>query len=223
MEIQPFSFFVKTQKMSNLENLFFQFEKYSLKYYYFQISHSYYLFLFGKVNAPEVWDFFYESLPILEELNTKQRKLRSLRGFLLYALEILETAGEDNIQVLATNLPPLFWKRVKDVIRQNQKGVLLNFLFRDSDQLTFPPKVCCEEILQTLQTEINILKNKVEVLEATTNFLLAADRGLAREVSIAYLTGIPSDVTPAIFKGNFIRPNEIEEEEQLQSIKEPVA
>jgi len=39
---------------------------------------------------------------VIEELDSKQRKIRSLRGFFLYALEIMEK-GED-YEILKTNL-----------------------------------------------------------------------------------------------------------------------
>ena len=59
-------------------------------------------------NSADGLSFCYEKLQILEELNKKQRKLLSLRGFLLYVLQILEMEREENIRVLKTNFPPLF-------------------------------------------------------------------------------------------------------------------
>ena len=64
---------------------------------------------------------------MIQELDSKKRKIRSLRGFFLYALEIMET-GKD-YEILSTNLQPFFWRKVKTIIRQNKKGALLEFLF----------------------------------------------------------------------------------------------
>lgn len=49
-----------------------------------------------------------------------------MREFFLYALEILKT-GKD-YQILQTNLQPFFWRKVKNIIRQNKKGALSGFL-----------------------------------------------------------------------------------------------
>jgi hypothetical protein len=155
---EPFSFFVKIEKISNADTFFPTLETYSLKYSYFQIDSNYYLFLFGKTHLTEILDFCYQSLLILEELNTKQRKLRSLRGFILYVLEIIEKDQDKNMTVLKTNLPPFFWVRVKEVIRQNQKGLLNKFLFGTSN-------LSMEDLLQNLQTEVIGLKNRLTSLE----------------------------------------------------------
>jgi hypothetical protein len=77
-------------------------------------------------------DFFYQSFEdmsanILEELDTKQRKIRSLRGFFLYDLETMDN-GKD-LEILTTNLKPSFWRKLKTILRQNKKEVLLRFLF----------------------------------------------------------------------------------------------
>jgi len=55
---------------------------------------------------------------IHKELDSKQRKIRSFRGFFLYALEIMEM--RENYEILKTNLQPFFWRKVKTIIRQNQ-------------------------------------------------------------------------------------------------------
>lgn len=106
----------------------------------------------------------------MEELNKKQRKLRSVRGFFLYVSEILEKGGDKNIEVLETNFPPLFWKRVKDVLRQNKKGALTELLFGTSNSSIKKSKISLEELaqnLQTLQIQVNLLKDKVKYLESS--------------------------------------------------------
>jgi hypothetical protein len=102
--------------------------------------------------------------PILNELDTKERKLRSLRGFFLYALEIMNN-GKD-LQILTTNLKISFWRNLKTILRQNKKEVLLRFLFgrgysyqgsiSNSDTI---------EMIQNLQNQVNSLQQKVNNLE----------------------------------------------------------
>jgi len=65
---------------------------------------------------------------VIQEWDSKQRKIRSLRGFFLYALEIMEN-GED-YKILSTNLQAFFWRKVKNVIRQNKKPALHEFLLK---------------------------------------------------------------------------------------------
>ena len=56
----------------------------------------------------------YQSIDVIQELDYKQRKILSLIGFFLYALEIIEN-GKD-YQILETNLQPFFWD-----LRSNSK------------------------------------------------------------------------------------------------------
>lgn len=55
-----------------------------------------------------------------------------------------------NYEILQTNLQPFFWKKVKNIIRQNKKAALQEFLFgKDEDRkpdtkgsnLTLDPKI----------------------------------------------------------------------------------
>jgi len=96
-------------------------------------------------------------------LGSKQRKLRSFRGFLLYALEIME-AGKD-VEILKTNLQPFFWKKAKASIRQNQKKDLLEFLFGDNYQGSISNSDT-REMIQNLQNQVNSLKERVFDLES---------------------------------------------------------
>jgi len=92
--------------------------------------------------------------------------IRSFRGFFLYALEIMQT-GKD-YEILTTNLQPFFWRKVKNIIRQNKKGALLEFLFgkaevnQDQTDLCFPH---LEDQIQTLQNQVNSLQQKIIELE----------------------------------------------------------
>lgn len=61
---------------------------------------NYYLFLFSQKSIDI--NFFYQSVEIIEELDSKQRKVLSLRSFFLYALEMMEK-GKD-YKILKINL-----------------------------------------------------------------------------------------------------------------------
>jgi hypothetical protein len=87
----------------------------------------------------------YESVQVVDQLNSRKREIRSIRGFILYALEIMET--DKNYQILETNLEPFFWKNVKRVINQNKKNGLQDFLFPVD------------------QVDIESLKKKIQYLE----------------------------------------------------------
>ena len=107
---------------------------------------------------------------MIQELDSKQRKIRSLRGFFLYALEIIENAQD--YEILSTNLQPFFWKKVKNIIRQNKKGALLEFLFGsdngrgDSYQSSSPTVKILEDQIQALKNQINSLQQKIIQLES---------------------------------------------------------
>ena len=72
---------------------------------YFQVNQKYYLFFYTEKSI-EI-DFLYQGVDVIQELDSKKRKIRSLRGFFLYALEILKNAKD--YQILDTNLQPFFW------------------------------------------------------------------------------------------------------------------
>ena len=90
------------------------------------MDQNYYLFFYSQKSIQI--DFLYQSVTVIQELDSKQRKIRSLRGFFLYVLEIIED-GKD-YEILQTNLQPFFWRKVKNIIRQNKKSALHEFLFR---------------------------------------------------------------------------------------------
>ena len=99
-------------------------------------------------------NFIYQSIDVIEELDSKQRKLRSFRGFFLYALEIMEK-GKD-YEILTTNLQPFFWRKVKNIIRQNQKAALQEFLF-EKDENSNPNKEASNPRIQILEDQIQNL------------------------------------------------------------------
>lgn len=108
------------------------------------------------------------SLVVIKELDTKKRKIRSVRGLLIYAWEIIQ--DEKLITVIKTNFQPLFWGRLKNVLRQNKKNCLLNFLFENSnlinqsfDQEQFITKI------EKLERELFLVKEKLERLNKVSS------------------------------------------------------
>ncbi len=105
---------------------------------------------------------------MIQEFDSKQRKIRSLRGFFLYALEIIENAQD--YEILSTNFQPFFWKKVKNITRQNKKGALVEFLFGsdngrgDSYQSSSP---ALDAKIQNLQNQVNSLQDRISDLETT--------------------------------------------------------
>ena len=78
-------------------------------------------------------------------------------------------------EILETNLQPFFWRKVKTIIRQNQKGALLEFLFGSTygrgevstilDTSSSPTVKILEDQNQALQKSYNALRSQVESLQ----------------------------------------------------------
>ena len=68
--------------------------------------------------------------------------------------------GED-YEILKTNLQPFFWRKVKNIIRQNKKDALLEFLFGKAE-LTQDQTL---GLIPHIQDQIQSLKNQVSSLE----------------------------------------------------------
>jgi hypothetical protein len=151
------AFFFQTQQIPDDTILFNEFKQQKIFFSYFQVDQKYYLFFYSQKSI-EI-DFLSQSVDIIQELDSKQGKIRSLRSFFLYALEIMET-GKD-YEILDTNLKPFFWRKVKNIIRQNKKAALQEFLFGTTET-----KVDIEEKIQILETQVSSLQQKVINLEA---------------------------------------------------------
>ena len=141
----------------------------------FLVENKYYLFFYAQKSIDT--HFLYKSVDVLQELDSKQRKIRSLRGFFLYALEIIENAKD--YEILSTNLQPFFWRKVENIIRQNKKGALLEFLFGSTIGTGTSYEglnLTLEETIQNLQDQVNSLQNRIIELENQTNHLKDALR-----------------------------------------------
>ena len=173
-------FFFQRQQIPDSSSIFNQLKEQKIFYSYFQVDQNYYLFLFSQ--KPIDINFLYQSDEIIQELDSKQRKIRSLRGFFLYALEIIQNG--DNYEILKTNLQPFFWKKVKDIIRQNKKSALQEFLFGKEKEASNPRIQILEDQIQNLQNQVDSLQEKIiqlkqnQTLEIkkTLNELLKASR-----------------------------------------------
>lgn len=122
------AFLLKTEKieMSKFQKI----ENENIFYFHFLVNEIYYLFIFRK--EPIDLKFIYQFIEVLEILDSRERRIRSIRGLILYALEIMEK--DEKFQVLETNLEPFFWKNIQRVIRQNQRSGLENYLFSNDSK-----------------------------------------------------------------------------------------
>jgi hypothetical protein len=174
------AFFFQTQQIHDNSNIFDKFKKQKIFFSYFQVDQNYYLFFYAQKYIDI--DFLYHSADVIQELDSKQRKIRSLRGFFLYALEIMET-GKD-YEILNTNLQPFFWRKVKNIIRQNKKAALHEFLFgsdsgRGDSYQGSNPQV--EDTIANLQNQIDSLEEKIvqlenQIIDSNKNVLSEATR-----------------------------------------------
>jgi len=165
MNTQQTAFFFEIQQIPEDSKIFDELQNQQVCFSYFQVNQKYYLFVYQQkfIDIDRIEPFIH----ILDELDTKQRKIRSLRGFFLYALEILEN-GQD-YQILKTNLQPSFWRKLKTILRQNKKIVLLQFLFgKDEDNKLVNQgwNPAFDDRIQNLQNQINSLQQKIIQLES---------------------------------------------------------
>lgn len=158
------SYFFQVQKITDnkIQILSDEWEDKNISFTYFEVDLKYYLFFYAK--TPIFLDFIYQHVSIIQELNYKTRKIRSIRGFLLYVLETMNTKNGHNI--IATNLPPLFWTKVKDVLRQNKKGIIEKFLFSSNESTSSETKLNFKVEIKNIYTQISLLQQKIAELES---------------------------------------------------------
>jgi hypothetical protein len=171
-------------------------------------------------------------------LDSKQRKIRSLRGFFLYALEIFENAKD--YEILHTNLQPFFWRKVKNIIRQNKKGALLEFLFGSNHSIGEDKRSKVEgsnpdldqqltsfkETMKLLQNQVDSLQEKIIELE-TQILTKDPDRNMDAEGTRIRLKASErseqGDSTlnqiQAQNGANFVTLSQISEKERIEIIK----
>lgn len=145
------AFLFETEEIN--EKVFEKFESEEISYSYFSALQKYYLFGFQK--EPLNLNDLYQWIQVREHLDSKKRRIRSIRGFILYVLEIMEK--DKNYKILKTNLKPFFWRNVEWVLHQNKKDGLTNFLFPIQNLEVQNLKITIEE----LKKENIALKNQL--------------------------------------------------------------
>ena len=112
-------FFFQIQQIPDDTILFNELKWQESFFSYFQADKNYYLFLYAQQSIDR--NLLYQSVDVIQELDSKQRKIRSPRGFFLYffmpvrsahsaliaSVEIVQN-GKD-YEILETNLQPFFW------------------------------------------------------------------------------------------------------------------
>ena len=169
-----YAFFFQTKQIPDDTILFNEFKQQNIFFSYFQVEQAagdqnYYLFLYADESRLKLRqqsidiNFLYQSVEIIQELNSKKRKIRSLRAYFLYALEIIQN-GKD-YEILETNLQPFFWKKVHNIIRQNKKVALQEFLFGSIQTIEQDNKSVVEGSIPEMEDKIAELQNQVHSLQ----------------------------------------------------------
>ena len=70
------AFFFQTQQIHDNSNIFDQLKNQQIFFSYFQVDRNYYLFLYAQKSIDI--HFLYQSIDVIQELDSKQRKIRSL-------------------------------------------------------------------------------------------------------------------------------------------------
>jgi len=176
------AFFFQTQHILDSSSIFDQLKKQQIFFSYFQVDQKYYLFFYSQKSIQI--DFLCQSIHVIQELDSKQRKIRSLRGFFLYALEIIQ--GGKDYEILETNLQPFFWRKVHNIIKQNKKDALLEFLFGkaelNQDQIL--------GLIPHLQDQMKALNNQVDSLQQKI-IQLEQNQNIVRERNLNVLSEAP--------------------------------
>jgi hypothetical protein len=218
-------FFFQTQPIPDSSSSFDQFKQQNIFFSYFQVDQNYYLFLYAQQSIDI--NLLYQSVEVIQELDSKQRKIRSLRGFFLYALEIMENG--ENYEILKTNLQPFFWRKVKNIIQQNKKAALQEFLFgkaEDYKSHSIGSIPALEEKIESLENQVNSLQERVIHLEKqnlemkeSINVLSEDSKSPLKKAQQMKEYNIASDQSKAQNHSNFITPGKISEEEQIEIIQ----
>ena len=222
-------FFFQTHQIPDSSSSFDQFKQQKIFFSYFQVDQNYYLFLYAQQSIDI--NLLYQSVQVIQELDSKQRKIRSLRGFFLYALEIMENG--ENYEILQTNLQPFFWKKVKNIIRQNKKAALQEFLFGkdevNKDQ-TLGSNLAFQQMekkIQNLQSQLQSLQQKIMQLEHNKNILRKTNLNVFSEapkidfktLSSSQQYNITSNQEKGLHGSNFTTLGKIPEQERIEIIQ----
>lgn len=165
MNDQTFAHLLKINPIDENSSLFQEFKKRKFFFQYFQLETDYFLLIYGKKDEESNIDteFFLESIEVIQELNTRKRRLRSIRGFLLYAIELMNSYNYP-VNIIATNFQPLFWQRITSILRQNKKNYLLQFLFgnKNNQKITVERDEILQKEILSLREELKSLTSSLQ-------------------------------------------------------------
>ena len=127
----------------------------------------------------------------------------------------------ENYEILKTNLQPFFWRKVKNIIRQNKKAALQEFLFGsdsgESYQGSSPRVKILEDQIQALQKSYDALRSQVEslqqkIIQLDKNQTLNFKKGLSELLKASKDTKTiqQSDYTLEVKKGPYLPENDSE-------------
>ena len=134
--------------------------------------------------------------------------------------------GKD-LEILRTNLQSSFWRKLKRILRQNKKAVLLEFLFgsQGSTLQTHLTKELEEKIqifknqIASLQERVIHLENQNLVMEGKLNMLSADDRRSKSHTVKREQSDSTLKQNKAENESNFLTLSQISEEERVEIIK----
>jgi hypothetical protein len=155
------AYFLEVEKIS--EDIFSVLSSNNIYFSYFWADEKYYLFLYSE--TIQDFDFLFQKIDVIKQLNFRRRQIRSARGFILFALEIKKKSKE--FRVLETNLSKFFWENVEKVISQNKKQGLEEFLIGKKSESELKPDY--EIKIKNLTEKIEVLEDRLLKLEKLEN------------------------------------------------------
>lgn len=143
-------------------------------YVYFEMEEIFYIFLFND-GSTDLNPELLEQLEILEHVQKKgKRKIKSLRGFLEKMLEYMHDKG---LVTHKTNLHPLFWGKIQDIIRARQKNGIGDYVFIKIERPEEKSHLRFKELLERIEKlETRIGKLETLVIEQTAQEETRASR-----------------------------------------------
>jgi len=169
----------ETELIEKNSNCFKEFNKSNIFFYYFKRDYEYYLFLFSYSLISIEFITSFSEITLLKKIDSRERKIRSLRGLFEYVLELRALKKPKTIN---TNLRQFFWEEVKSVLNQRKKNGLENFLFgkeiandkiilKNDNMILKIESIQLQSALHHLEQEINELKSRVNTMETEISYL----------------------------------------------------
>jgi hypothetical protein len=130
--------------------------------------------------------------------------------------------GKD-YEIFSTNLHPFFWRKVENILRQNKKGALQEFLFGSQLNQSINHSDSQNDFQERIQNQLNYLQQKVIDLETKIDNQKYVRRG--QNKASENIKSIPQEdyTTASQTKGqnehHFITLGKISEQEKVEIIK----